>query len=40
MEDIAVEIKNTEKRIAEKEAELATMQGELKQLALKTFTHG
>jgi cell wall-associated NlpC family hydrolase len=40
MEDIAIEIKNTEKRIAEKEAELATMQGELKQLALKTFTHG
>jgi hypothetical protein len=40
MEDIAVEIKNTEKRIAEKEVELSTMQGELKQLALKTFTHG
>ena len=40
MEDIAVEIKNTEKRIAEKEVELSTMQGELKQLALKSFTHG
>ena len=40
MEDIAVEIKNTEKRIAEKEVELSTMQAELKQLALKAFTHG
>ena len=32
MEDIAVEIKNTEKRIAEKEVELSAMQAELKQL--------
>lgn len=40
MEDIAVEIKNTEKRIALKEAELGEMQRQLKQLALKSFTHG
>ena len=39
-EDIAIEIKNTEKRIAEKEAELSTMQAQLKELALKSFTHG
>jgi len=40
MEDIAVEIKNTEKRIALKEAELGEMQRQLKQLALKSFTQG
>ena len=40
MEDIAAEIKGTEKRIAEKEAELSTMQVQLKQLALQSFTHG
>ena len=39
MEDIAVEIKNTEKRIALKEAELGEMQRQLKQLALKSFTN-
>ena len=39
-EDIAIEIKNTEKRIAEKEAELSVMQAQLKELALKSFTHG
>ena len=40
MEDIAIEIKNTENRIAEKEVELSSMQAELKQVALKTFTRG
>jgi cell wall-associated NlpC family hydrolase len=40
MEDLQVEIAATERRIAEKEKELVAMQGELKDVALKSFIRG
>lgn len=40
MEDLEVEMAATERRIAEKEKELAAMQGELKDVALKSFIRG
>ena len=40
MEDLEVEMAATEKRIAEKEKELAAMQGELKDVALKALIRG
>ncbi|MFM8867706.1 MAG: NlpC/P60 family protein [Ilumatobacteraceae bacterium] len=40
MEDLQVEIAGTEKRIAEKEVELAAMQAEMKDVALKSLIRG
>lgn len=40
MEDLQVEIAETEKRIAEKEVELAAMQAEMKDVALKSLIRG
>ena len=40
MEDLDVEIKATEARIAQKEKELATMQAELQQVALRSLIRG
>ena len=40
MEDLQIEIADTEKRIAEKEKELAAMQAEMKDVALKSLIRG